>query len=79
MSRWARVRTTHARPQSACSRYDTVQEVRRSALRGRSLGPDGVVLVFCLNDFDVFSYELPLLNSTAELSLSGGQRPAAAF
>jgi lysophospholipase L1-like esterase len=41
--------------------YKTAQEVRRFELDGWRLQPAGVLLTFCLNDFDDFSGELPML------------------
>jgi lysophospholipase L1-like esterase len=54
--------------------YKTSQEVRMLERRGWQLNPDGVILAFCLNDFDDFSGELPLFDPSGRLPPGGYQR-----
>jgi lysophospholipase L1-like esterase len=54
--------------------YKTSQEVRMLERRGWQLSPDGVILAFCLNDFDDFSGVLPLLDPSGPLPPGRFQR-----
>ncbi len=54
--------------------YKTSQEVRMLERRGWQLNPDGVILAFCLNDFDDFSGELPLFDPSGRLPPGRYQR-----
>ena len=54
--------------------YKTAQEVRRFERDGLRLEPDGVVLAFCLNDFDDYSAALPLLDPSIRLPVEGVRR-----
>jgi len=56
--------------------YATDQEVRLFERDGWSLEPDGVVVAFCLNDFDDYSGELPLFDPSTHLAEGGFRRLA---
>jgi hypothetical protein len=56
--------------------YATDQEVRLLEGDGWSLEPDGVVVAFCLNDFEDYSGELPLFDPSTHLAEGGFHRLA---
>jgi len=54
--------------------YKTSQEIRVVERAGWELNPDGVILAFCLNDFDDFSTELSLLYPSGSSGVTASHR-----